>query len=730
MSIKAKISAGFATVALITLALGGLGYWGAVKSESAIGELGSLRLPSVQTVLEMQVALSDLVGSFRTLMDQTATQEQRTVQYQAIEEARNVYGQAVDRYDALPKTAEEAAAWEAFQTTLPNWLEANNTILALHHELDEMRRATPQGDFTAQWQQIATQTMGETLRHQEAAFQALDQLVQLNMRAAAVEVEEGLSQARWLEGISLAAMIIGVLLAALLGILITRGITGPLRLLVDSVERVRDTGNFNERITYHRRDEIGAVITSFNALLESQRQALEEVNMAVHALASGDFGSRIKGDYAGDLDSLKTGFNASADTIQLTMNELAKVMQALRTGEFSVSIDPNRVEGEFRRMLENASTGMHSLDDSTKGIISVMEHMAGGVFRHRIEADAAGQMLKLKHMANDSVSALEEAIHEIQTVMIAQARGDLSLRVEGQYAGDLAVLATSANDTAEKLSDIILKINDAVLCVSTGAGQISTGNTNLSQRTEEQAASLEETATSLEEITSTVRQNADNARQASQQADQAKTMAESGGHKVRQAMENMRELTASSEKMTNIISVIDGIAFQTNILALNAAVEAARAGEQGRGFAVVASEVRTLAQRSSAAAKEIQSLIREDVSIVEDGTRAVHETSASMEEIIRAIKRMSDINGEIAAASDEQTQGIEQINQAVSQMDDVTQQNAALVEEAAAAAESLVDQAEQLSAAVSAFQLREAQPDRQQLLMHDKEVELIPKRWE
>ncbi|WP_274521999.1 methyl-accepting chemotaxis protein [Ectothiorhodospira lacustris] len=711
MSIKAKISAGFATVALITLALGGLGYWGAVKSESAINELGALRLPAVQTVLEMQVALGEVVSSFRTLMDQTATQAVRAVQYQTIDNARTEYRQAVDRYNALPKSADEAAAWEAFQTTLPNWLQANNTILSLHQELDEMRRTDPQGDFTTHWRQIAALTMGDTLRHQETAFQALDQLVQLNMGAAASEVDKGLSQARWLEGISLAAVIVGVLLATLLGILITRGITGPLKLLVDSVERVRGTGNFNDRIIYHGKDEIGAVITAFNALLESQRHALEEVNTAVHALATGDFGSRITGHYAGDLDSLKKGFNASADTIQLTMDELAKVMRALRAGEFSVSIDPNRVQGEFRRMLENASTGMHSLDDSTQGIVSVMEQVAAGVFRHRIEAEAAGQMLKLKHMVNDSVSALEEAVHEIQTVMIAQARGDLSLRVEGRYAGDLAILATSANNTAEKLSDIIHQINESVLSVSTGAGQISTGNTNLSQRTEEQAASLEETATSLEQMTSTVRQNADNARLASQQANQANTVAETGGRKVRQAIENMRELTASSEKMTSIISVIDGIAFQTNILALNAAVEAARAGEQGRGFAVVASEVRTLAQRSSAAAKEIQSLIREDIGIVENGTRLVHETGASMEEIILAIKRVSDIIAEIAAASNEQSQGIEQINQAVSQMDDVTQQNAALVEEAAAAAESLEDQAEQLAAAVAVFRLRNARQE-------------------
>ncbi|MBK1673926.1 hypothetical protein CKO35_11535 [Ectothiorhodospira shaposhnikovii] len=711
MSIKAKISAGFTSVALIALALGCLGFLGAVKSESTINELGTLRLPSVQTVLEMQVALGEVVTSFRTLMDQTANQESRAVQYRAIEDGRDNYRQAVDRYNALPKTENEAAAWEAFQTTLPNWLQANNTILALHRDLDEARITSPEEDVSSLWNQIAVLTMGETtLRHQEIAFDALERLVQLNMEAAAREVDDGLSQARWLEGISLAAMIIGAVIATLLGVMITRGITKPLTLLVDSVERVRRTGNFNDQVSYQGKDEIGAVITSFNDLLTSQRNALGEVNTAIGALAAGNFSSRITGDYAGDLDTLKKSFNNSAETIQLTMAELSKVMQAVRAGEFSVSIEPGKVQGEYRRMLENAATGMHSLDESTRGIISVMEQVAAGVFSHRVEADAAGQMQKLKHMINGSLTALDKAIQEIQTVMIAQAQGDLRLRVEGQYDGDLEVLAESANTTAERLSDIIQQIHATVLSVSTGTSEISAGNSNLSQRTEEQAASLEETATSMEEMMSTVRQNADNAQRASQLADQANTQAETGGQKVMLAIENMRELSQSAEKMTSIINVIDSIAFQTNILALNAAVEAARAGEQGRGFAVVASEVRTLAQRSSTAAKEIQALIREDIGIVETGTRLAHDAGRSMEEIILSIKRVRDIISEVAAASDEQSEGIEQINLAVTQMDTVTQQNAALVEEAAAAAESLEEQAERLSSAVAVFRLRNALP--------------------
>jgi methyl-accepting chemotaxis protein len=244
--------------------------------------------------------------------------------------------------------------------------------------------------------------------------------------------------------------------------------------------------------------------------------------------------------------------------------------------------------------------------------------------------------------------------------------------------------------------------------MATASSQIASGNQDLSSRTEQQASSLEQTAASMEELTSTVKQNADNARQANQLAMSASEVAVRGGSVVSQVVDTMSAINTSSRKIVDIIAVIDGIAFQTNILALNAAVEAARAGEQGRGFAVVASEVRSLAQRSAAAAKEIKALIDDSVGKVGAGTAQVAEAGQTMEEIVASVKRVTDIMGEISAASHEQTQGIEQINQAITQMDQVTQQNAALVEEAAAAAGSLQAQAGGLSHCVGVVRLAPA----------------------
>ncbi|WP_273457324.1 methyl-accepting chemotaxis protein [Nevskia ramosa] len=328
--------------------------------------------------------------------------------------------------------------------------------------------------------------------------------------------------------------------------------------------------------------------------------------------------------------------------------------------------------------------------------------------------DLAGKPCKAAIFATDVTDqvnaqlALNRAVEQTQAVAIAAKEGDLTQRVPlDDKSGQIRELCGGVNALVENMASVVTRIKDSTEAINTAAREIASGNSDLSARTEQQAASLEETASSMEELTSTVKQNAENARQANQLALGASDVALRGGKVVGEVVGTMSDIQASSKKIVDIISVIDGIAFQTNILALNAAVEAARAGEQGRGFAVVAAEVRSLAQRSAGAAKEIKSLIGDSVEKVGNGTRLVENAGKTMEEIVTSVKRVTDIMAEISAASQEQSQGIEQVNQTITQMDEVTQQNAALVEEASAAARSLEAQANGLSEAVAGFRVNE-----------------------
>jgi methyl-accepting chemotaxis protein len=296
-------------------------------------------------------------------------------------------------------------------------------------------------------------------------------------------------------------------------------------------------------------------------------------------------------------------------------------------------------------------------------------------------------------------------LNQAVTVSRAVAEGDLSTEFEVNGRDETAQLLLSLKQMQGSLAAVVGNVRQGSEAVSTASAEIAQGNHDLSARTEQQASALEETAASMEELSSTVQQNADNARQANQLAQSASTVAVKGGEVVGQVVETMKGINDASKKISDIISVIDGIAFQTNILALNAAVEAARAGEQGRGFAVVATEVRSLAGRSADAAKEIKSLISASVGRVEQGTTLVDQAGVTMTEVVTAIRRVTDLMGEISAASTEQSQGVSQVGEAITQMDQVTQQNAALVEEMAAAASSLRSQAQDLVGTVAVFKL-------------------------
>jgi methyl-accepting chemotaxis protein len=339
-------------------------------------------------------------------------------------------------------------------------------------------------------------------------------------------------------------------------------------------------------------------------------------------------------------------------------------------------------------------------------VASIVQAAAAGEMGQRVRTDnKQGFFLELANQLNHLLEVNANSMEQVSALLAALSAGDLSSRMEGDFQGVFGRIRDDANSTCAQLAGIVGRIQMTAGDIRTAAGEIAAGHQDLSQRTEQQAASLEETAASMEELTSTVKQNAESARQANQLAMGAADVASQGGQVVDQVVVTMADIETSSRKIADIISVIDGIAFQTNILALNAAVEAARAGEQGRGFAVVASEVRTLAQRSASAAKEIKSLIEDSVGRVSSGAALVRRAGQTMGEIQSSVQRVTDIMAEISAASQEQSSGIEQVNQTVNQMDQTTQQNAALVEEATAAARSMEEQAGQLSEAVAIFKL-------------------------
>src|SRR5438477_3465242 len=387
-------------------------------------------------------------------------------------------------------------------------------------------------------------------------------------------------------------------------------------------------------------------------------------------------------------------------------------MEPVYTGMMSGQINTaeaayHKVE-EFRQVVRDTEGVTQELFEGANKRIDAVKPALAQVAREvmLMHAIVAVLVLGLAALMGVFISrSITAPVREAVRVAEALAKGDLTQKVEAHTKDEIGRLMQALKGTVGQLASIVGRIKETSDMVNTASREIAQGNTDLSTRTEEQASALEETSASMQQMTATVGQNAQNAKKANELAAQASGVAAKGGEMVREAVGTMNGITAASKKIADIIGVIDGIAFQTNILALNAAVEAARAGEQGRGFAVVASEVRSLAQRSAAAAKEIKDLITDSVAKVDAGSRQVNDAGRTMEEIVASVKKVTSLIAEITAASQEQAQGIEQVSETMTQLEKVTQQNAAMVEEASAAAGSLEEQSKELSSAVGAFRL-------------------------
>ncbi|WDJ78996.1 methyl-accepting chemotaxis protein [Xanthomonas campestris] len=502
------------------------------------------------------------------------------------------------------------------------------------------------------------------------------------------------------------SMIIGsgiaVLVALVSGWLIRRRLINRLGVASNVADAIA-AGNLSIAVDSSGTDETGRLLASMSKMqMQLQKVSQGQLEMK-RRHDQGELNYRVdEAAFPGDYATIVRDNNDLAAAHVAVMMRLAQIMGRYAVGDLSEDMD--KLPGEKAVLTNTMAQVKINLGAMNHEIKHLAQSAANGDFSARGDAERFQYDFRVMvDSLNTLMSTADGNLQSLSSLLQSIAAGDLTARMSGEFRGVFAQMRDDANATATQLAEIVGSIKTSAVSIKGAASEIAAGNQDLSQRTEQQAANLEETAASMEELTSTVKQNAEGARQANQLAIGAASVAAQGGDVVAKVVETMTGIEASSKKIADIISVIDGIAFQTNILALNAAVEAARAGEQGRGFAVVASEVRTLAQRSSGAAKEIKDLIDDSVQRVAEGSALVHTAGKTMGEVVASVQRVTDIMGEISAASQEQSAGIEQVNQTITQMDETTQQNAALVEEATAAARSLEEQAVQLTEAVAVF---------------------------
>ncbi|MDO9104990.1 MAG: methyl-accepting chemotaxis protein [Methylovulum sp.] len=693
----------FVSVALVIVGL--VGNYGIQKASDSLKQIGANRLQSVYglgVINEGQTAIR-LANRDMFLYQYDYNAQEK---FADILKNKQQIWERIDKgwaiYAATAQEPEEQQVWNAFVPAWEAWkksqAEVNATIEALSKNQGE----------EGQKHLFATYINQLELRKNQSAEAKkwLNKLVELNKQYADNDnriAEDAANSSRLLMIIT---GVVSVIMALFLGFALIRSIFRPLAFSIEVAQKIAE-GDLNSRIDVDSHDEIGQLLFALQTMQTVLKSVVADIEGIVGAAVNGDFSKQIdlnrhKG-YAKDLGRL---LNKLSDTTRTGLDDVTRVSNALAAGDLS-----QRITKDYPGVFGQAKNGVNDTVDSLTTIVGEIQHVVDaaanrGDFSVKIDMGGkTGYAQTLSELLNRLSDVVDTGLNDVLLLVNALAKGDLTQTMSRDYPGTLGQVKAGMNATVENLKTLVADIKNSTDTINTASKEIAAGNNDLSHRTEEQAASLEQTAASMEELTTTVQANTVNARQANQLAIGASDVAGKGVTVVQKVIATMNDINDSSRKIVDIISVIDGIAFQTNILALNAAVEAARAGDQGRGFAVVAGEVRNLAQRAAAAAGEIKSLIGDSEDKVADGSKLVAQAGHTMQEIAASIQRVTAIMAEISAASVEQSSGIAQVNQAIAQMDDVTQQNAALVEQAAAAAESMEEQAQNLSATVEVFKI-------------------------
>ncbi|MBH1663061.1 MCP four helix bundle domain-containing protein [Stenotrophomonas maltophilia] len=689
LPIARKLAVGFTLTTLMTVVLGAFALVRLSEANAQLSAMASNDIPSVQYLGEVRSQL----GEFRTyelaqlsMLDQP----EKVADYnKRMDDTAAVVREQLAAYAKLPAGAKERELYRAVQADIDGYFAANA----------KLREAATAGDGV-----VARQISDDQSRPlRRKAFEDLKALGAYSSSLMQGKIDNANTTHRNSMLAIIAAVVLLGVVAATLAVVISRAVVGPLGKAVNAIQAVA-RGDLSITTQSTGKDEAGHMLAATTEMTAMLRRFSEQTQLMAQMHAGPDISHRIPEDFPGVYGQLASGINTVIFEHLDAIRDAIDVLNQYAIG--NLAPDARRLPGSRAILHESMDAAKASLLAINTQIQQLASAAAAGDFSQRGDAQRFDHDFRVMiEQLNSMMQVADGNLGQLSQLLQSIAAGDLTARMDGQFNGVFARMRDDANTTVAQLTQIVGQIQASASSITLAAGEIASGNSDLSRRTEQQAANLEETAASMEELTSTVRQNAEHARQANQLAIGAHGVASQGGEVVGQVVTTMSAIEASSKKIAEIISVIDGIAFQTNILALNAAVEAARAGEQGRGFAVVASEVRTLAQRSAAAAKEIKGLIDDSVGKVAEGSSLVHQAGSTMGEIVASVQRVTDIMAEISAASQEQSAGIEQVNQTVVQMDETTQQNAALVEEATAAARAMEDQAVQLGEAVARFRL-------------------------